>query len=40
MELSEFIKTEPERLLRSTVAKMMRKRLGEAWLLLRQDAAH
>lgn len=40
MELSEFIKTEPERFLRSTVEKMMRKRLGEAWLLLRQGAVH
>lgn len=35
LELGEFLRTEPERLLGSAVTRVTRKRLGEAWALLR-----
>lgn len=40
MELSAYMKTEPERLLSSAVVRIMQKRLREAWLLMQQGISH
>ena len=39
LELGEFLKSEPERLLGSAVTRVTRKRMCEAWVVLRQCSA-